>query len=359
MTEAPTRPLELSAAVAEASNAVRSGLLPSAVFGVSDARGTLALHAVPPLRGRPVRVDSVFFLASVTKPIVATAVMQLVGEGLLDLHAPVQRYLPEFQGPGKERVTAWHVLTHTSGLPDLPTHVLRRERPGYERLVRKVCEEDLAFEPGSRWQYASDSFYVLAEIIARLTGRPFPRALEARVLAPLGMTDTTFDPRGQRGRVVAVHGVPMRNLVVRELLLRFLARATLPGGGLFGTAEDVLRFGRAMLPRPEVSDVPPILSPDAIEEMTRLHTRGVPVLDPEGEVVSEARSGLGWRMPPPAAPRSGRAVTHGGMSGTRLWVDRDAGLTFVFLSNLWGAPDEPAWQVLHAVYDAWERAAAA
>jgi CubicO group peptidase (beta-lactamase class C family) len=353
MTDAQRRPLELSAALSAATSAVQAGQLPCVVFGVSDARATLALHAVPPLRGRAVRTDSLFFLASVTKPIVASAVMQLVEDGLLDLHEPVQRHIPELEGPGKERVTAWHVLTHTSGLPDLPFEVLRRERPGYQRLVRKVCEEELAFEPGSRWAYGSDSFYILAELIARLRGLPFAAALERHVLAPLGMTETTFDPRGRRRRIALVHGIPMRNPLIRELLLRFLARATLPGGGLFGIAEDVLRFGRAMLPQPAGPGTRRILSERAIAEMMREHTRGIPRLDADGELGGEGRCGLGWRMAPRDAPGSDGAVTHGGMSGTRLWVDPKAGLAFVFLSNLWGAPDEPAWEVLRAVYDAW------
>ncbi len=79
--------------------------------------------------------DSVFFLASITKAIVATAVMRYVDEGRLDLQASLGRYLPELKGSALEDVTAWHVLTHTSGLPDMPVDSLRRERPTYQRSL--------------------------------------------------------------------------------------------------------------------------------------------------------------------------------------------------------------------------------
>ena len=83
-------------------------------------------------------------------------------------------------------------------------------------MLARVCRQEPAFEPGSRYAYASDSFYLLAEIIARLTGMTFARALAARVLVPLGMRDTVFDARARRGRTVQVHGVPLRNPVVRS-----------------------------------------------------------------------------------------------------------------------------------------------
>jgi CubicO group peptidase (beta-lactamase class C family) len=86
--------------------AVRDGAVPSAVMGVADASGILEVRAFPGPAEPTLTTESLFFLASVTKPIVATAVMQLVDEGRLDLHAPIARVVPEFQGPGKEAVTA-------------------------------------------------------------------------------------------------------------------------------------------------------------------------------------------------------------------------------------------------------------
>ena len=215
-------------------------------MGVSDALGTLAIHAVPGPADRRVAADSVFFLASVTKPIVATAVMQLVDEGRLDLHAPISRYVPEYSGGLRDRVTAWHVLTHTSGIPDIGLEHLTRGRPSFAKQLRTVLRRDAHVR-------ARQPLLVRVQLVLpagggprrRLTGLPFPEALRRRVLAPLGMVDTSFDPRPQRPRVQQVHGVRVDNFVTRELMVRFLASATLPGGGLFGPAEDLLRFGRS------------------------------------------------------------------------------------------------------------------
>lgn len=316
-------------------------------------------------------VESLFFLASVTKPIVATAVMQLVDEGRLDLHAPIGRVVPEFQGPGKDAVTPWHVLTHTSGVPDIDQAVLRRSRPSAAQMLERVCRDPLAFEPGSRYSYASDSFYLLAASISRLTGMPFPEALRRRVLAPVGAFDVSFDPRGQRSRIVQVHGIPLGNRLVRELILRFLARATLPGGGLWGKAEDLLRFGRAMLPL-ESGAGPRLLSQGAIDEMTREQTEGILEVSADG-ATRVPHYALGWGKPNPEGtapsvlgtppdtavrvPASPSAFTHGGATGTRLWVDPDRELVFVFLTNSWGISDAAMFSTLAEVYRNWDASA--
>ncbi len=239
----PHRNPDLAGIGAPARAAIDAGVIPCAVIGVSDAWGTLHLQALAGPHAKAT-VDTRFFLASVTKPIVATAVMQLVDESRLDLHAPLVGVIPELAGDARrERITAWHVLTHTSGLADVPFDVLKRQRPGYHKLLGKVVTQTPEWEPGSRFRYCSDSFFLVAEAIARLTGMRFPTALRRRLLEPLGMETATFDVRPERSRALQVEGVSMGNLVVRELTLRFLANASLPGGGLFSTAEDLLRPG--------------------------------------------------------------------------------------------------------------------
>ena len=115
---------DLREAVDLTTSLVSTGSLPCAVLGVSDARGTLTMHAVPgPTDGR-VAADSVFFLASLTKPLAtATSLMLLVADGRIDLDDPVAKVLPAFGERGKESVTIRHLLTHTSGLkPWRPFH---------------------------------------------------------------------------------------------------------------------------------------------------------------------------------------------------------------------------------------------
>jgi CubicO group peptidase (beta-lactamase class C family) len=364
----PAEP-DLREAVQLTGSMVSSGVLPCAVLGVSDAARTIAIHAVPGPADRRVASDSVFFLASVTKPIVATAAMQLVDEGRLDLHVPISRYVPDYGGGARDRVTAWHILTHTSGIPDVGLEHIARGRPSFQTMLARVRGEMPTFEPGTRYSYASNPWYLLAAAISTLTGMSFPVALRRRVMAPLGMVDTSFDPRPQRSRTQQVHGVRVDNFVAREFMVRFLASATLPGGGLFGPAEDLLRFGRSMLPR----DATPvagvrILSQAAIDEMTREQTEGIPEMLEDGSVRS-ADYALGWHTPGANVARSGqphevdvhgvrvpaspRSFTHAGASGTRLWVDPDKGLVFVFLSNQWTGNSVHAIEVLAAVYRGW------
>jgi len=353
--------MDLHAAIALTESLVADGTLPSAVLGVSDARDTRLIHAVRGAPDRRVEPHSVFFLASVTKPIVATAVLQLVDEGRLDLHRPIGGAVPAFRGGLRDRVTPWHILTHTSGIPDLDLERLRRTRPSYRALLTRVVASEPAFEPGSRYAYASDGFYLLAELLRAHTGMGFQDALRTRVLAPLDMDDTRFDVRPAMDRAVDVHGIGPANAFTRRLVTRFLAAATLPGGGLFGTAEDLLRFGRSLLPRASVpEDAPRVLSEQAIALMTREQTMGIPE-ELEDGTVREPHYALGWHKPRPGPegsvmlagvplPATMAAFTHGGISGTRLWVDPEHALVVTVLSNRWALDQEPIARLLAAVY---------
>jgi CubicO group peptidase (beta-lactamase class C family) len=385
--EAPTPTLERSggsgstgrrpdfeAAFDVTARAVRDGALPSAVIAIGDAAGPLALEAFPGRLDPRVSTDSLYFLASVTKPIVATAIMQLVDEGRLNLDTPLQRVIPELAGEWKDRLTPWHVLTHTSGVPDMEQTLFLKKRPNAQQMLARVCATPLSFQPGSRYSYASDSFYLLAALISRLTGMPFADALRRRVLGPVGAYDFTFDPRRTRGRIVRVHGVGVENRVVQEVMLRFLARATLPGGGLWGTAEDLMRFGRSLLPVGSGAS-PRILSQAAIDDMSREQTNGIFDISADG-TQRDPRYALGWGKPHPAgvapsvvdetsAPDGGEVVrvpaspstfTHGGATGTRLWIDPERELVFVFLTNHWGISDGPMFSILREVYTAWDAA---
>jgi CubicO group peptidase (beta-lactamase class C family) len=286
---------------------------------------------------------------------VATAVMQYVDEGRLHLQAPLARYLPEFSGPEQLMVTPWHILTHSSGLPDMPVETLYRERPSYAQALSAALLGRPRFAPGSRFEYASSPWFLLAETMARLSSISFARSLTMRLTGPLGMIDTTFDPRYDRGRVASLRGIEINNRIVESIMLRFLARATLPGGGMFGTVRDLLRLGKALLPQGEDTIEPAtrILSHHTIEEMGRVHTSGLVETLEDGST-RPVRFGLGWNKPSSRMPGTTSAFTHGGAGGGRIWIDPDAGLAFVFLTNLWGAPDDPAYEVLEEVYRAWD-----
>jgi CubicO group peptidase (beta-lactamase class C family) len=339
-----------------ASRVVHDRVLPSIVFGVADAGGVGEVIAIG-RPGSPVRADGIHFLASVTKAIVATAVMRYVDEGRWDLHAPLARHLPGYEGQGRELVTAWHVLTHTSGLPDVPIERLRRRRPAYARLATEVRAQAPHWTPGTRYEYSSSAWLLLSDTMATLSGMPFARALQRRLIEPLGMLDTSFDPRRSRARIVPVAGFGPRNRLIDELLMRFLARATLPGGGMFGTVPDLLRLGMALLPRSEDradgGTSARILTRAAIDAMAAPQTAGIPHIAEDG-TRTEVAQALGWRKPGPGWPQRASVITHGGVSGARLWVDREAGLVFALLTSLWEAPEEPAAAILETVYQARE-----
>jgi CubicO group peptidase (beta-lactamase class C family) len=155
--------------------------------------------------------------------------------------------------------------------------------------------------------------------------------------------------------VKPVHGIGAENRLVREVLLRFLAVARMPGGGMFGSLGDLLRLGRALLPADADDPGPRVLSRAAIDEMSRNHTEGWTHVAEDGEV-HEVRQGLGWRLPQRHWPGSPRAFTHGGITGGRLWVEPEGGFAVAFLTNYWQAPIEVALSVIDEVYEARERA---
>ena len=286
----------------------------------------------------------------------ATAVMQYVDEGRLDLRAPLLDYLPEIaSGPGPD-VSAWHLLTHTSGLPDMPPEQIRAERPTYARMLERTLASVPRWQPGTRYEYNSSAWVLLSELMARLSLSPFPGVLRQRLTGPLGMTATVFDARPLRSRIVPVEGVNAGNRVAAEVLLWFLARATFPGGGMFGTVPDLLRLGRSLLPTNDGDVVPRLLSRAAAEDMAAQQIEGVPLIGQEG-APSYVQQGLGWRKAGGAWPAGDRVLTHGGKSGARLWIDQDRDLAFVFLTNVWDAPSDTAIAVLGEIYRAMDLAA--
>ncbi|HSH22323.1 MAG TPA: serine hydrolase domain-containing protein [Candidatus Caenarcaniphilales bacterium] len=336
----------------ELADGVRSAALPSAALAIGDSVGPIRVETYGGPTELGISNESVFFLASVTKPIVATAVMQLVERGLLDLHAPLARYLPAFAMPDKENVTAWHLLTHTSGVPDVPTERIRRERPSAARMTEIATTSPLQFEPGTRWEYCSASFYLLGQLLQRLSGLPYPRYLEERLLAPLGMTHTTFDPRPLRRHLVPVHGVGADNRLKRFFLLRYLVSIAPPGGGLWGTLDDLLRFGAALLRPTRAGGAPMPLAPETIALMAEDHTRGIPGFV-DGEELP-VHFGLGWGKPTlmQPLPGSARVISHGGATGTRIWVDPEADLVFVYFTNQWAPQRGPEIAALRGTYEA-------
>lgn len=146
---------------------------------------------------RPVTPETLFHMASVTKPFVATAIMQLVEQGKIDLDAPVTKYLPYFRldDPRYIKITIRQMLTHTSGMPDVKDYEWNKPQDddgALERYVRSLKGEKLLWDPGTRFAYSNMAFDVLGDVIAKVSGMTFEDYVEQQILKPTGMLSSTL-----------------------------------------------------------------------------------------------------------------------------------------------------------------------
>jgi CubicO group peptidase (beta-lactamase class C family) len=360
VTERPLRldPASLDPAFALARRHVEDGAAPFTILAVATSGGLVRAEVVPgPLAPR-VTVDAVCLLASITKPIVALAVMQLVADGRLRLADEIDRYIPEFARPDKPRVTVWHLLSHTSGLPDFEIAEIAATHLDHGTMVHRACEVALDFTPGSRFRYCSLSFDLLAELITRIASEPYPAYLERRILGPLGMTSTTFDPtEGSMARIAPVlppvaAGADRPDVARDQRLaeLRHLVSMALPGGGLWSSAADLVRLGRAMLGGGEL-DGARVLPPAYVALMTREQTVGS--LGAADDPLRAPHHALAWAKPDPRTdPASPASFGHSGATGTRLWIDPLHDLVVVYLTGAQGFPPRLIDATVAAVYAA-------
>ena len=283
----------------------------------------------------PMRKDSIFCVASMTKPITATALMILVDEAKLSLDDPVAKHIPAFAdvkledgSPPRRPITIRDLLTHTAGL------VGSQQNEGtLAETVEKLAERPLGFEPGTRWQYSPGLTVCgrIAEIVAR---QPFETFLNERIFTPLAMRDTTFHPTAEQQRRIVKLYQPTKDKSDLEPAKHWLSdlsedRSPNPSGGLFSTAADMARFYQMILDGGEL-DGRRILSRDAVAEMTRIQTGDLQVGFTPGN-----GWGLGWCVvrEPQGVTRvlSPGAYGHGGAFGTQGWVDPERRTIFVLM----------------------------
>lgn len=280
----------------------------------------------------PMTVDTIFDLASLTKPVAtATAIMQLVDAGRLRLADTVAGHLPAFAAKGKERITVRDLLVHSSGL--IADNPLADYAAGPAQALERIMALEPLAPPGERFIYSDVNFILLGELVATLSGRPLAEHVRERICRPLGMADTGFLPAADlRPRIAPTEprdGTMLRGEVHDPRAWRLGGAAG--HAGLFGTAPDLARYSSALLAALRADRGGPagdaILSPQAVAEMTR------PWRVPGG-----AFRGLGWDK------RSGfssnrsdlytdAAFGHGGFTGTSLWIDPRLDLFVIFLSS--------------------------
>src|SRR3954454_12986852 len=191
------RQQKLEAAAALIQDKVSSGFLSAAVLRVQSGESVF----VRPF-GQAPNPDAVFLLASITKPMTATAVMILSDRGEVKLSDPVYKFIPEFRGGDRDQVLMRHLLTHTSGLPDMlpENEKLRKRHAPLKDFVAGTCGTPLLFAPGSQVKYQSMGILLAAEIVQRIAHTPLPAFLREQVFTPLDMKATSL---GLGGRSIA------------------------------------------------------------------------------------------------------------------------------------------------------------
>ena len=169
-----------------------SGIVKSGELVYTQGFGVRSLETREPVTPR-----SLFHMASVSKPFVATAIVQLVEQGKLALDAPVATYLPYFRlkDPRSKEITVRQMLSHTSGMPDASDYhwyAPEDDEEALERYVRSLAGEELIAAPGEKYAYSNIAFEVLGDVIAKVAGQPFEAYVKAHILDPLEMHDSTF-----------------------------------------------------------------------------------------------------------------------------------------------------------------------
>jgi CubicO group peptidase (beta-lactamase class C family) len=320
---------EVIAAVdAKMKHFVEAKELSGAVTLVADPQKILHLSAVGVSdigKQIPMAADSIFWIASMTKPITATAVMMMQEEGRLSVDDPVSKYLPEFTGD-KAGITIKQCLAHTSGLSDLKQEELQIMTTLAE-LTPAIVAKPLLFPPGSEWKYCQTGINTAARIVEVVSGKSFPEFLQGRLFDPLGMKDTSFYPvEAQIPRIALAYNRTAAG-ELEQVDLAFLygkspsARDRYPvaSGGLFSTAPDYLRFAQMILAGGE-SGGKRYLKEESVKQMTSVQT---------GDLVAGftpgSAWGIGWsivREPQGvSAALSPGSFGHGGRNGTQAWID--------------------------------------
>jgi CubicO group peptidase (beta-lactamase class C family) len=310
-----------------------------------EAQGVMDLESK-----KPMTRDSMFRMASMTKPVIGTSIMMMLEEGKLQLGDPVSKYIPEFKdmkvavlieaghGPGNppkfytmpaERpITIKDLLTHTSGLSSGPmgqSEVAKIRRQPTETLadyIPRLATTPLEFQPGTHWMYSpSDGFDVLARIVEVTSGMPLNRFLKQRIFDPLDMPDTSHYPSdAQMSRLVTAYQKTATGLVKNQNSLSMSSKVYFAGGGgLVSTIDDYSHFAQMLANGGELNGRR-LLSPLTVKLMSSVH---IPYTLP-GRTLGEG-FGLSVRVMQDAIVGNHR-VSDGsfgwsGAYGTHFWVD--------------------------------------
>ena len=304
-------------------------------MALSEAFGVAGADADAP----PATPETVWLLASITKPFTASAICLLAERGELQLSDPVTRYLPDFAAEGKGDIQLLHLLTHTSGLPDmLPNNnELRQQHAPHERFVEEICQVGLLFPPGAGVSYQSMGIATLAHIVELITGERLRDFLKREFFQPLGMSSSAlgWDP-ALADRVATADLSPAQLASDWGWNSHYWRDFGAPWGGMFATATDVALF-LEMLAGMGEWDGQRIFAPRTVEAMSEPFSLWL--TKQIGDAPWGRVWGLGWALSEGAPPEFmgdlvGKfAFGHAGATGTCAWHDGDTDITCVILTN--------------------------
>lgn len=317
------------------NRAIAAKKMPGAVVCIGNSQSIQYKKAFGHLSLKPTKVsmetDTIFDLASLTKPIAtATSLMILVEEGKVRIRDRVSTYIPEFAQNGKRSVTIGQLLTHTSGL--IPDNALSDYKSGRKVSFEKINALKPLSEPGTKFSYSDVGFLVLGEVIKKVSGKDVDQFAKEKIFTPLNMSETGFNPPvglRERSAVTQQRNGSWIKGVVHDPRA-FELDGVAGHAGLFSTADDLTKYCQHLLQTLERKETRParaILSPRGIELMTK----GV-------ELPGENIRSLGWDKQSVYSSNRGELMTesafgHGGFTGTAIWIDPELDLFVIFLSN--------------------------
>ncbi len=297
-----------------------SGVLNVTTIGKSDLSSA-----------QPMDAQSIFWIASMTKPVTGVAVMMLKEQGKLNLDDPVEKYLPEYKqlkdSDGKAvSVTIKQLMTHSAGLSEID----RGEQSKLHKLseiIDMVVKMPVQFPAGSKWQYSQTGINTGARIVEVISGEDFATFARKNIFEPLKMNDTTFYLNQDQASRLAKSYKRTEAGELEEAALTFLGekkptdtdRLPLANGGLFSTAGDYAKFCRMLIRGGEL-DGKRILKPETVRDFSQVHS---------GDLVTGFTPGNGWgigccvvRNPQGVSEHlSAGSFGHGGAYGTQAWID--------------------------------------
>lgn len=296
-----------------------------------------------------IRKDALFLTASITKPVAVGAAMMLVERGEMALDDAIKRYLPKFTGDGRDDVQIRHLMTHTSGLPDMikENEQYRKDHKPFSAFVEAIYKEPLLFPPGTKVSYQSAGTALIAEIIHQISGRSAAEFLRKEVFEPLGMMDSSLGWEPAKKERIAAVRVPA-DLEGKDWnwnspdWLGFGA----PWGGMITSPADFARYCQMLL-NGGILDNVRIFSPSAVRAMSMNQLAVMPKVPEEDRRCKPW--GLGWRLNWPGHSSNfgdllgPRSFGHWGATGTVCWMDPDTESFCILLTT---QPQEPEGRFL-------------